>query len=98
MADRLSMDSVQTSHAKRFMIRSRPDGQIDKACSLHGLIRWSTSAAIAASLMLPVRNLAEENWEQCFREPPREYRPEVYWDWMGGLVSKEGITKDLEAL
>ena len=36
--------------------------------------------------------------EQAFRSPPPECRPEVFWDWMGGLVSKEGITKDLEAL
>ena len=33
-----------------------------------------------------------------FRHPPAECRPEVFWDWMGGLLSKEGITKDVEAL
>jgi len=48
--------------------------------------------------MLPIAGRAEANWEEGFRNPPAEYRPEVYWDWMGGLISKAGITKDLEAL
>ncbi|MGA2660903.1 MAG: glycosyl hydrolase [Verrucomicrobiota bacterium] len=41
---------------------------------------------------------SQGEWEQWFRDPPPRYRPEVYWDWMGGLISREGITKDLEAL
>ena len=41
---------------------------------------------------------ADQGWEQGFRNPPPGYRPEVFWDWMGGLLSREGITKDLESL
>lgn len=33
-----------------------------------------------------------------FKEPPMEYRPYVWWHWMGSNFSKEGITKDLEAM
>jgi len=33
-----------------------------------------------------------------FREPPMAYRPYVWWHWMGSNFSKEGITKDLEAM
>ena len=33
-----------------------------------------------------------------FAQPPPDCRPEVFWDWMGGMISREGITKDLEAL
>lgn len=33
-----------------------------------------------------------------FRSPPREYGPYVWWHWMNGNVTKEGITADLEAL
>ncbi len=33
-----------------------------------------------------------------FRDPPMEYRPYVWWHWMGSNFSKEGITKDLEAM
>ena len=33
-----------------------------------------------------------------FKEPPMEYRPYVWWHWMGSNFSKKGITKDLEAM
>lgn len=33
-----------------------------------------------------------------FREPPDEMRPWVYWYWIDENISKEGITKDLEAM
>ena len=42
--------------------------------------------------------VAQESLERGFLNPPPDCRPEVYWDWMGGLISKEGITKDLEAM
>jgi len=31
-----------------------------------------------------------------FRAPPNEARPRVYWWWLNNLVSREGITRDLE--
>ena len=31
-----------------------------------------------------------------FKDPPQEARPQVWWHWMDGNVSKEGIRKDLE--
>ncbi len=33
-----------------------------------------------------------------FKEPSIAYRPYVWWHWMGSNFSKEGITKDLEAM
>ena len=36
--------------------------------------------------------------EEGFAHPPPECRPQVLWDWMGGLISRDGITKDLEAM
>jgi hypothetical protein len=33
-----------------------------------------------------------------FRNPPAAARPWVYWFWINGNISKEGITADLEAL
>lgn len=33
-----------------------------------------------------------------FQSPPPDARPEVFWDWMHDMVSKEGITHDLEAM
>lgn len=31
-----------------------------------------------------------------FQQPPHSARPVVWWHWIGGNVTKEGITKDLE--
>ncbi len=36
--------------------------------------------------------------EELFRHPPENARPGVLWMWMGTNITKEGITKDLEAL
>jgi hypothetical protein len=36
--------------------------------------------------------------EEDFRNPPLGARPYVWWHWMGPNFSKEGITKDLEAM
>lgn len=33
-----------------------------------------------------------------FKSPPRSFAPHVWWHWMNGNVSKEGITADLEAM
>ena len=33
-----------------------------------------------------------------FAQPSDEYRPHVWWHWLGSNFSKEGITKDLEAM
>ena len=35
---------------------------------------------------------------KMFVQPPMEYRPYVWWHWMGTNYSKEGIRKDLEAM
>lgn len=47
-----------------------------------------------APIDLPLKNLAEEFAGQ----PQRQYRPYVWWHWMGSNFSKEGITRDLEAM
>jgi hypothetical protein len=39
-----------------------------------------------------------DNLEQTFLSPPNSARPGVMWMWMGCNLSKEGITRDLEAL
>ena len=33
-----------------------------------------------------------------FRSPPPSARPEVWWHWMNGNVSREGIVADLDAM
>lgn len=41
---------------------------------------------------------AKEKWEQAFSNPPESTKPYVYWYWDNGNISKEGITRDLEAM
>ena len=36
------------------------------------------------------------NLSEGFREPPQSARPQVWWHWMNGNVTEEGIRKDLE--
>lgn len=36
--------------------------------------------------------------ERSFAEPPPSVRPWVYWMWMDGNLSREGLTADLEAM
>jgi len=36
--------------------------------------------------------------EQAFRQPSDEAKPWVYWYWMNANVTREGITRDLEAM
>ena len=39
---------------------------------------------------------AEDQLLNGFRDPPQSARPRVWWHWLNGNVSKEGITLDLE--
>ena len=36
--------------------------------------------------------------EQGFRQPPPAARPWVYWFWLNGNITSNGITADLEAM
>jgi hypothetical protein len=42
--------------------------------------------------------VAADELEQKFGNPPEESKPWCYWYWLNGNISKEGITKDLEAM
>ena len=41
---------------------------------------------------------ASDDLERSFREPPDSARPGVYWYFMDGNLSQEGMTRDLEAM
>ena len=51
--------------------------------SLHAQTRAETLQSLAQQFVVPAGN---------------EYRPFVWWHWMGSNFSKDGITKDLEAM
>ena len=41
---------------------------------------------------------APQNLLDSFRNPPDSARPQTWWHWMNGNVTKQGITLDLEAM
>jgi hypothetical protein len=43
-------------------------------------------------------SILADSLEEDFRNPPLGNGPYVWWHWMGANYSKEGITKDLEAM
>src|ERR1051326_8189464 len=38
------------------------------------------------------------DWERGFQHPPASARPWVYWFWLNGNITSNGITADLEAM
>ncbi|HUD93868.1 glycosyl hydrolase [Sphingobium sp.] len=52
-------------------------------------------AALLACTVLAAPALADE-LADGFRNPPQSARPRVWWHWMNGNVTKEGIDKDLD--
>ena len=49
-------------------------------------------------LSLAALGRATNELESGFSTPPARARPYVWWHWMNGNVTREGITADLEAL
>ena len=62
-----------------------------------GVLATTSSASLAVAGE-PVKPGEQRSLEEQFRNPPAEARPRVWWHWMNGNVSREGITKDLEAM
>jgi len=57
-----------------------------------------TSVIFCALLLLPLTALRADDLADGFRNPPESMKPHCYWYWLNGDISKEGITKDLEAM
>lgn len=56
-------------------------------------------ALISAQAQSPVNHASSgDRLAEEFAAPPDSARPWVYWFWLSGNVSKEGITADLEAM
>ncbi|MCU0750284.1 MAG: hypothetical protein MUF13_12130 [Akkermansiaceae bacterium] len=56
----------------------------------------AAAVLFACCLALPAQDAAD--LESPFKTPPDEARPWVFWFWINGNISREGITKDLEAM
>jgi hypothetical protein len=53
---------------------------------------------LVIALLLTAFPVRADDLEDNFRNPPDNTRPWCYWYWMSGNISKEGITRDLEAM
>ncbi len=47
-------------------------------------------------VLLPLFSLAQNDLLTSFQNPPNAARPRVWWHWMNGNITKNGIQKDLE--
>lgn len=54
-------------------------------------------ASLLCWMMAVCQYAAGLSLEKDFQNPPSESKPIMIWQWMNGLVTKEGITADLEA-
>lgn len=55
-------------------------------------------ALLCLLVATPVHTAAADDLAASFSHPPAATKPRCYWYWMDGHISKEGITKDLEAM
>jgi len=60
------------------------------ACAPIAFTAWAEPPAAPAEPAAPPADL-----ETAFRDPPQSARPRVWWHWMNGNISKDGIAKDL---
>jgi hypothetical protein len=59
------------------------------------LLTFTTLAGMFLALNLPA---SPSDLARGFASPPASSRPWVYWFWLDGNISREGITADLEAM
>jgi len=64
------------------------------------LLRRATLTTLHFALCLAgtIQTQAGPSLAEAFQQPPPAARPWVYWMWMDGNLTKEGITADLEAM
>ena len=53
------------------------------------------SGGLAALLFSPAA-LGQSTLDDSFRNPPSEARPRVWWHWMNGNITTDGIRKDFD--
>jgi hypothetical protein len=61
-------------------------------------LKTVTRNLILAGMLAGSGALAADELERNFTNPPEAARPHVYWYWMDGNISREGITADLDAM
>ena len=57
-----------------------------------------TVCVVVATVLFVVPVMGQPDLAKTFQAPPESARPWVYWFWMNGNITREGITADLEAM
>jgi len=65
---------------------------------MHTRARWGRSLFLALAILLPGAAAAQDALDRDFRTPPAAARPWTYWWWLNSNVTRQGITRDLEAM
>jgi hypothetical protein len=60
------------------------------------VVRGASVVALTLALCAFAQQQQDRSMEMDFQNPPEAAKPRVWWHWMSGNVSKEGITADLE--
>lgn len=70
------------------------------SCRMWGWLTGLAMACAAAAGLAaePAAPLDAAALAEGFRQPPDSARPWVYWFWLNGNITREGITADLEAM
>jgi hypothetical protein len=63
-----------------------------------GVMCRSAIVLLAATTALAFSQALASDLRETFASPPPDTRPGCYWYWINDNISKEGITKDLEAM
>jgi hypothetical protein len=60
--------------------------------------RFLSGCALVLVLALDARPAGADSLEAGFQNPPASARPQTWWHWMNGNITREGISADLEAM
>ena len=62
------------------------------------MIRKILILFLFGTFFISCQNDTTDHLAVSFKNPPETTRPWVYWYWIDENISREGITKDLEAM
>lgn len=72
--------------------------KITTTLAIFVLLTTIVFAQNASTSKAPSNEITSSKLQRTFLTPPDGDRVGVFWDWMGGQISRYGITKDLEAM
>jgi hypothetical protein len=64
----------------------------------HGLLITLCLLTLTGTAQLRGKMISSDKLKEVFMHPPKSAKPWVFWYWMYGAVTREGITADLQAM